>query len=136
MALAKDQTVYAQVVLKAASGKTIYGGAQITAATLGDYAPAHETIAAARAGSAAAGLEAGSPVGIGFAVHGTVEAFETLFGVALSDDPKKGVRALQDDASSTYELPLGALPGELAEHLEAVTFSPPPDFGPSGFFEP
>ena len=136
MALDPDRTLYAQVVLKSASGRRIDGTARITADTLADYAPAPATVDAARRGFEAAGLEPGPVSGVGFGLEGTVETFEKVFDVQLTEDPEHGVRAEQGDGPATSELPLGALSDDLARHLEAVTFTPPPDFGPTDFMGP
>ena len=91
----------------------------ITAATLARNQPPNEAVEAARKLFRESGFQLGPYVGISFSILGPPSLFETFFGTRLEK--------LQD-----YELPLNALPREMAALIEAVTFTPPPDFGPSG----
>jgi hypothetical protein len=66
-----------------------------------------------------AGFKLGPYVGISFSISGPTQLFERFFRTRLA-------------ALKSYELPLNSLPKEVASMIEAVTFTPPPDFGPSG----
>ena len=91
----------------------------ITAATLAANQPPPEAVEAAQKQFREAGFKVGPYVGISFSISGPPSLFESFFGVHL-------------DKLKSYELPLRALPKKVADMLEAVTFTPPPDFGPSG----
>ena len=103
--------ISAQVVLRAKG--------PITAATLAANQPPKEAVEAAQKLFRAAGFELGPYVGISFSISGSRSLFEKFFRTSL-------------DKLHGYELPLSVLPKEVAAVIEAVTFTPPPDFGPSG----
>lgn len=103
--------ISAQVVLRAKG--------PITAATLSANQPQKKAVEAARELFREAGFELGPYVGISFSISGSRSLFEEYFGTRL--DELRG-----------YELPLDSLPKEVAALMEAVTFTPPPAFGPSG----
>jgi len=91
----------------------------ITAATLAANQPPQEAVEAARKHFREAGFKLGPYVGISFSISGPPDQFESYFKTRL-------------DQLKSYELPLAAVPKEVAAVLEAVTFTPPPDFGPTG----
>lgn len=70
------------------------------------------------------GFTTGEPAGISFSVTGPRSLFERTFDVDL-DENRPGLDVL--------ELPLPELPAGLAETVAAVTFAPPPDFGPTSY---
>jgi hypothetical protein len=127
----KDQLVSAQVVLKSASGKSFDGQTAITAENIADYSPSPDTVAAAAAGFKQAGFEVGNMVGNSFSITAPSSTFEKSFKIKLEADDRGGLKA--KSARQGYELPLKALPGDLSQFVVAVTFSPPPDFGPSSY---
>ncbi|GAB3897988.1 hypothetical protein ACFQ1S_29720 [Kibdelosporangium lantanae] len=61
------------------------------------------------------GFDTGELTGISFTVTGPRSLFEQVLG------------------PGDQELPLTNLPTEITEAIEAVTFSPPPDFGPPAY---
>jgi len=91
----------------------------ITAANLAANQPPPEAVEAARKLFREAGFQVGPYVGISFSISGPPSLFESFFGTRL-------------DKLKSYELPLRVLPKEVADRIEAVTFTPPPAFGPSG----
>jgi hypothetical protein len=103
--------ISAQVVL--------YSKGPITAATLEASQPPRESVEAARNLFRKAGFNIGLYVGISFSISGPASLFESFFGIRL-------------DHLKSYELPLKGLPRAAADVIKAVTFTPPPDFGPSG----
>lgn len=128
---APDPSLSAQVVLRPRGGDR---GSPITVETLADHAPdprAAETVATHFRD---AGFEVGELVAISFAITAPRTRFETVFGVHVDVEQDAGgqvVDARPDGAG--WELPLSQLPGHVTEHLRAVTFTPPPDFGPGSF---
>lgn len=118
--------VSAQVLIRSASGREVGPEAVVTAETLREFAPAPEDVAAATQGFRALGFETGAFVGISFSITGPAERFEEAFGVRLRRSDRRGIRT----ADGSDELPLDGLPDDLAALVTAVTFVPPPDFGP------
>lgn len=79
-----------------------------------------------------AGFELGPLVALGFAVTGPRSLFESVFGTTvLVEGADTAVSATTD--TGMLELPVDRLPGTVAAVVQAVTFSPPPDFGPTRF---
>jgi hypothetical protein len=129
----RQELVSAQVVLRPASGKPPDGQAIITAETLKDFLPSPETVATVPAAFSALGFDVGPVVGNGFSLTAPVERFEEVFQVRLQRQGNGSIQALGEEGARHFELPLHALPRHLAEKLVAVTFTPPPDFGPTRF---
>jgi hypothetical protein len=129
----KEPVLSAQVVLRSASGKPADGGAAITAATIGEYLPSPEVVAGAKQAFARRGFQVGEVVGNSFAITASGEAFEKLFHARFRRGERGEVTVQGRSESERYELPLGRLPEEIARFVVAVTFSPPPDFGPTGY---
>lgn len=131
MALKATEIISAQVVLRAASGKA--PDAQITAETLSQYLPASEAAAQARAAFSAAGFEVGPLVANNFSITAPAAAFERVFQTKLRYNARGALQNVLADDSAQAELPLKKLPVALSRHVAAVTFTPPPDFGPQRF---
>ncbi len=127
----KQASASAQVVLRPASGQAIRGDVPITSQNLKDYLPSPESAARVKQFFASAGFEVGLLVGISFSITTTVELFESTFKTHLRLAERGGVTAIDPDRAASYELPLQALPREIADNIAAVTFTPPVDFGPT-----
>jgi subtilase family serine protease len=130
MFIEKQSVASAQVVLRSANGQPI-DGAIITAETIKDFAPEPETVTKAAATFAALGFDVQKMVGISFPITATLATFEEVFKTHLCQKEDKA-----NDGVGSYELPLEALPDSVANLVLAVTFMPPPDFGPTQFFGP
>lgn len=126
----KKDIVSAQVIMKAASGQSS-AKETITAETLSKFAPAAEAVGRAQAFFAERGFTTEPLVGISFAISAPVSVFESLFAVELVTSEEQGIQAAYADGSTRYELPVELLPSSLA--VDAVTFTPPPAFGPTSF---
>src|SRR5262249_47749482 len=74
---------------------------------------------------AIAGFQTGPVVGISFSIGGSVEQFEQFFKIRSE---RTGPQPFATD-----ELPLDALPPAVRQHVQAVLFTRPPDFGPTSF---
>lgn len=133
MSLHQQEIISAQVVLKSASGKPFEGTTVITSANIRDFLPSAETVAKVTEAFTAAGFDVGPMVGNSFSITAPVSTFEKVFRAQLRRQENGGVVAVKDDDSSSYELPLAGLPQSLTELIEVVTFTPPPDFGPTEF---
>jgi hypothetical protein len=124
-------TLSAQVVLRPAGEPSRL---PITADTLLDHAPDPGDAAQVAEHLRAEGFEVGPLVGTSFAITASRTRFETTFGVHLEvergpDDAVSRVTTSEGE----FELPVGRLPTAVARHVSAVTFTPPPDFGPGSF---
>jgi len=127
------QLLSAQVVLKSATGKAFDGQTAITAENIAEYSPSQDTVAAAAAGFSEAGFEVGNMVGNSFSITGPKSTFEKFFEIKLQVEDSGEVKLASKDGGGGYELPLNALPRNLSQLIHAVTFSPPPEFGPSSY---
>jgi hypothetical protein len=76
-----------------------------------------------------AGFEVTAPFGPSFSIVGPADLFERAFGTRLQAHKDRGVRTAEDQ----LELPLERVPADVRHSLEAVTFTPPPDFGPTRY---
>ena len=103
--------ISAQVILRAQGPMTV--------ATLVANQPPEAAVQAVRGVFHQAGFALGPYVGISFSISGPASLFESYFRIRLA--------TLQSG-----ELPLGVLPPLVAGVIDAVAFTPPPDFGPSG----
>jgi hypothetical protein len=130
----KEKLVSAQVALRSGSGKAFNGETAITSENIADYSPSADTVRAAGAAFKKIGFEVGDMVGNSFSITAPQSTFEKVFKIKLQEDDSEGLKvAASSEVPAGYELPLKALPNELLQHLVAVTFSPPPDFGPTSY---
>ncbi|HYN22428.1 MAG TPA: hypothetical protein VE078_15815 [Thermoanaerobaculia bacterium] len=120
MAKKKESPLSAQVLLRSARGEAAAGDAVITAETLERYLPSTEAAERVRQRLSLAGFEAGPLVGNSFSITAPAKTFEKVFGTGVREAASEG-RELDD------------LPGSLAKDVAAVTFTPPPDFGPTSY---
>jgi len=79
-----------------------------------------------------AGFEVGDLYAGSFAITASVAAFEQLFGCHLINDDK-GTHVESDTDLIVYELPLAGLNDYLRHYINVLTFTAPPDFGPSDY---
>ena len=126
--------VSAQVVLKSASGKKVDGHTALTSENIAEYSPSAATVTAAAEGFRQAGFEVGNMVGNSFSITAPKSVFEKFFKIKLKAQDRGDVKVrAAKGASEGYELPVKALPRNLSQLVDAITFSPPPDFGPSSY---
>lgn len=118
-----DKTVSAQVVL-AAGGARPGPSTSITSANIAEWTPSAETIASVSGELRDAGFEVGGCVGNSISITGAVRLFESCFHTKLRE---VGGGVQFDDGC---ELASQKIPAALRAQIAAVTFSPPPDFGP------
>jgi hypothetical protein len=115
----QDPLISAQVLLKPASG-TMPRDVDITAENIGSLAPAPEAAAEVARALAGAGFEVGPVVGLSFSISARRSVFDRFFGIE-SAGATKGT------------IPLDRVPALARRHVAAVTFPPPPDFGPTRY---
>jgi hypothetical protein len=127
----KSPRISAQVILPPVQGK-LDGSTRVTSETVQSLAPSPDHVARTRKAFEEAGFEVSKLYGISFSITGPLELFEDFFKTSIKQDESQGTYLVKDK-TVTYELPLQNLPAHLREHLTTVTFSPPPDFGPTNF---
>jgi hypothetical protein len=129
----KHELVSAQVVLRAASGRSPDRQTPITSANIQDFLPSTEIAASAKDAFTVAGFEVGPLVGSSFPITAPAGTFEKMFKTHLRRNRLGGIEAMQDNGSWGEEVPLEGLRKALSRNLVAVTFTRPPDFGPTHF---
>jgi subtilase family serine protease len=129
----KAKTVSAQVILRPASGKSVTGQEAITSENIRDYMPSKEAFDAAVQAFTEAGFEVSAAGPTGFSISAPAKTFEKVFGTRLRSDEGGSFESVGKDESASYELPLRGLSEDVSQYVEAVTFTPPPDFGPTNF---
>jgi hypothetical protein len=133
MSLDPQQLVSAQVVLRAAPGRPIPETPALTAETLPGFLPSPEVVQTAVQAFRQAGFELGPLVGISFSITAPAARFEELFHARLRRKKDGSLVSYAGRGRDSFELPLEALPARLRDIIEAVAFTPPPDFGPTRF---
>jgi hypothetical protein len=116
----EQNNISAQVVLLPADGRSMRHRPPPTAANIGEYQPSPAAAEAAVRIFQRAGFDTGLLVGVSFSIAAPARRFEEFFGTKLGQ-------------MEGYELPLAALSNELRGIVDAVTFTPPPSFGPTSW---
>jgi hypothetical protein len=117
-------------VLRPAGGRDIDGREAITASSVAAFQPDAAAVAEAQAFFRARGFDLEQPVGISFSITGPRSLFESTFGERLDTEQEGGVVQSARPSRGGLELPLERLPATVARAVQAVTFTPPPAFGP------
>lgn len=128
-----DREISAQVVLPPASGRRRSSSAPATVDTLREFVPSPDVARRAQEALKARGFRVGPMVGNSFAITAAAGVFERALGVGLAVNPDGGIQCVTGKGSASYECPRGRLPREIAPLVETITFTPPPDFGPTRF---
>lgn len=115
-----DETISAQVILRPRGLKSSAEAGAITSANVHQYTPARETVQKVASWFASKGFEIGSAVGTSFSISGPKSTFERVLKTRLA-------------RRKSLALPLESMPRDVAEEIEEVTFTPPPDFGPTSY---
>jgi hypothetical protein len=119
MTTTRDPVVSAQVLLRPKGG-VLPRDADLTAANINAIRPAPEAVAAVTRTFAAAGFEIGVVVGLSFSITARRSAFDAYFGIANA-------------GAQPGEVPLDRVPAAARHAVAAITFPPPPDFGPGSY---
>ena len=125
--LKKNEIVSAQVLL--ATAEPLHA-AQLTAQEIHRVLPPTAVVEQVQADFAEAGFAVGEAVGLSFSITAPVGVFERIFKTKLSRTARGGIIISPGGAEL---LPLAKLRPLLAQNIEAVTFTPPPDYGPANF---
>jgi hypothetical protein len=127
--MAEASVLSALVVMRPPAGGPL-SGASITSESVAGLMPDPAAVERARSHFSSRGFEVSEAVAISFSITGPRSVFEETFGdhPAL-DAAERTVRGAGGEGP--LELPLDRLPDEVRETVEAVTFTPPPAFGPT-----
>ena len=119
-----EERLSAQVVLRPSSGELV-GDEPIASENVHRFLPSPEAVAETQGFFRDAGFEVANAVGNSFAIVGAPAAFERAFG----ERPERG----GDDVrvGDGVELGVASLPEQVRRHVQVVTFTPPPEFGPA-----
>jgi hypothetical protein len=129
--LDEDEIVSAQVVLRPPETRPSPG---ITAANVRAALPSAQAVDRARETFEEHGFQVTAVIGNSFSIAGPVRLFQDQFKTRLDRDPATGaIKAKRSDGSFGFELPSDALPSDVTSVVATITFTPPPDFGPSHF---
>jgi len=120
----------ALVVLRPAGGRTLAGDEAITAESVAEFLPEPAAAERVRAYFRDQGYDVGPLVAASFSITGPRSRFEETFGAGPALAQAERVALGQGDGDAT-ELALESLPPEVAGAVEAVTFTRPPEFGPT-----
>lgn len=122
MSARADPVLSALVVLAAADPQKTVGPTE--PGGLVDIPPDPATADRVRAHFDAEGFEVSEVVASSFSITGPRSLFLRCLGP--SEAPDSALRGAREGLA----LPLGSLPGPVADAVQVVTFTPPPDFGP------
>lgn len=125
-----DPEVSALVVLRTRDGSDLTGWEQITSETVERYLPEPGAVSEAMAFFRGAGFDVSEPVAVSFSITGPKSLFEETLGERLVHRREAAGESIRT-VEGSLELSLDRLPPEVAQHVQAVTFTPPPDFGPT-----
>ena len=129
MQLDRNETLSGQVILLPASGKKIDPDIQITAENIEEFVPSPEAYLIASGSFVSLGFRAGPLVGVTFSITASAGTFEDVFRTKLQRSAKGGIECI----AGGLELPLDQLPENVRTNVQTVTFTEPPDFGPTEF---
>lgn|ERR1700752_3816985 len=130
----KAKELSAQVMLRSTRGSAPDSKTAVTSENVREYLPSASSAAESRRAFEAAGFEVGPVVGNSFSITASKSTFEKVFKVKLKEEKEKGVTAhLEKSDEGSYELPTSKLSADLRREVAAVTFTPPPDFGPTNY---
>ena len=120
-----EKIISAQVVLAAAGGACPGPQTRITSENIRDWVPSAETILRVSGALRGMGFEIGECVGNNFSITGAVRLFESCFRTKLREAGGRVQFAGDGDALAAEKIP-----SALRAQIAAITFTPPPDFGP------
>jgi hypothetical protein len=125
----EDIRLSALVVLRPANDRA--GSGPITSEVVGFFMPSRAAVEATTSFFSERGFDVSDVVAISFSITGSRSLFEDLFGQRVQVERRRGGElASVRLESGSLEFSLSALPKNISRNLQAVTFTPPPDFGP------
>ena len=131
----QQQMLYADVLLRPASGKTVADDTPITANNIGSMTPSDADVEVVRSWFENAGFQTSALAGISIGISGTLQQFEDFFESTIYQNEQGYYSVHPGNEITDFELPAGVLDGQVADLVQAITFSAPIDFGPEGSFD-
>jgi len=131
MRLKKNEIISAEVILRSASGQEIGPETLITSENLDIFTPPPDAYSIASRFFRSMGFEIGPMSGLSFSITAPVGIFEEMFEENLQRSVKGGIECV----GGSLEFSLAYLPENIRRIIQTVTFTEPPDFGPTEFLE-
>ena len=131
--MAKKTKISAQVIFRPASGKKLDPKTPITAENIAQFVPRPESVETATRLFAKFGFEVTPLVGNSFSITAPEAVFEKAFRIQLQTSAEKGAMFVDDEGDARRRLPRKLLPKEIRDTVEVISFTEPPDFGPTQF---
>lgn len=133
MELNENEIISAQVILRPSSGKEIGSNTIITSENIQDFQPSQSITAMVLNKFEQYGFQVGQMVGNSFSITAPASSFQKLFHMQMQKGSSGEIEIKQEDGSWDYKLSVDSLPQEIADKIIAITFTPPPAFGPTKF---
>lgn len=124
-----DPPLAAEVIFRPPGGR-LSDRDRITSANVASYLPEPAAVAVAAGFFRARRFEVSEPRGISFTISGPRSVFERTFGERLTVLHRNEATSATGEAD-LLELPLDQIPPAVRDVIEVVTFTPPPDYGPT-----
>jgi hypothetical protein len=128
----RPRELSAQVIVRPAVPRQ-RGAGPPTVDNVAEFLPAPDAAQAVQRELTKAGFVVGPLIGNSFSITGPSAAVERFFRVRVRSSAKRGIEAVGKRGTISLELGRGQLPPAVAKFVEAVTFTPPPAFGPTDF---
>lgn len=125
----KNEVISAQVILLPASGKKFGSDNLVTAENIAEFSPPPDAYPTASKVFSSKDFEIGPLVGPTFSITAPVSKFETLF----KTDFQRRENGAIECVGGGLEIRLNHLPDNARKIIQTVTFTEPPDFGPTEF---
>ena len=130
----KNQALYAEVLIQSASGKSVEPDSEITADTLHLYTPSEKDVNIVRSHFENSGFQTTALVGISIGINGPAQLFEQFFETTIYQNEQGYFSTHPENEVRNFDLPADVLSNAVADLVQAITFSPPIEFGPKGSF--
>jgi hypothetical protein len=79
-----------------------------------------------------AGFKVGPLFANNFSISADSSRFESYFNATFESSSKEGITVKTNEGSVRSDVPLESVSPTVRDNIEAIVFSKPPDFGPSG----
>ena len=127
----KKEIISAQVILFGKGRKPVDGRTLITSGNLISFIPREQSVTELNRIFSKNGFKVSSLFGISFSIAATADKFEEYFGARLYKEKNKTPGFILKRKKVGAELKNELLPDEIKKYVQAVIFTPPPDFGPT-----
>lgn len=129
----KKEIISAQVILFGKNDKPVDGHTLITSGNIISFIPEEQRVSELSRIFSKNGFKVSSLFGISFSIAATADKYEEYFGARLYKEKNSIPGFILKRKKIGAELKNELLPDEIKEYVQAVIFTPPPDFGPTGW---